>query len=85
MNKNWNNATNIVDAIVKILYIFGKCPDLLIEIHDLFECCVACHRNLHQFCVNEVSDIKIAGTGPIYSNKTCREGFPDIALDMNAE
>lgn len=57
INRNRNNPINIVDDVVKVLFLLAGCPGLCIELHNVSKCCVVCRRNVHRLCMNEFSDI----------------------------
>lgn len=80
----WKNTAHIAEGIVKVLYVYDDCPGLRIDHHSFREWLVACHLQVHIIFVNDLSNMEIDETESMICNKTFREGFPDIKIDMIA-
>lgn len=80
-----NHSSNTVDYTVKNLYLHEECLEARTDHHDFTECCQACHANVHRLSVKKFSDIEIDENGPMYCNKVCRAGFPEVTPDMTAD
>lgn len=65
IDRSRNSTTITVDDVVTVLCMLDEYRGLHNEFLDFTECCIACHRDAHQLCVNEVRDIGIGETESI--------------------
>lgn len=73
------------DNTINVIYTFEESRGLRHEHHDLYKYFVACTCNVHRLCVRKLCFIAINEIKPVYCSKTCKEGFPNLTLDMIAD
>lgn len=47
IDRNHINPTNIVDGVVRVLFMFAECFAQCIEVHESTECCLACRHYIY--------------------------------------